>query len=158
MRRSLVLATLHNCAHNIVRLGRTRRRAPQPADQPLPMSKGASCSSAWQRKASTFCILRDCRVALAVRKWLLVGQLNIPVNTTMEWNSFIHLTHIRNYGRIFGLLQGQGWVFAALSLALLGGIVSGCSWEPAYRDSNSAVSASSRRRLSNVVDRTSTAA
>jgi len=47
---------------------------------------------------------------------------NIPLHTTLELNGFLHLTHIRNYGGIFGLLQGQGWLFGALSLGLLAGI------------------------------------
>ena len=48
---------------------------------------------------------------------------NIPLHGTLELNGFIHLTHIRNYGGIFGFLQGQGWLFGVLSLGLLGGIV-----------------------------------
>ena len=89
------------------------------------MSKGCELFSAWQRKSINF--LYFCAIAaFALACSQMAGwwvNFNIPVNTTMEWNSFIHLTHIRNYGGIFGLLQGQGWVFAALSLALLGGII-----------------------------------
>ena len=41
----------------------------------------------------------------------------IPENTSIEWNSLIHFTHIRNYGGVFGMLQGMGWIFAVISIA-----------------------------------------
>ncbi len=44
---------------------------------------------------------------------------NIPLNSTLELNSLVHFTHIRNYGGVFGMLQGMGWLFAAISIALL---------------------------------------
>ncbi len=43
----------------------------------------------------------------------------IAENSTVELNSLIHLTHIRNHGGVFGMLQGMGWLFAAISIALL---------------------------------------
>lgn len=43
----------------------------------------------------------------------------IPQNTTVEWNSLVHFTHIRNHGGVFGMLQGMGGVFAAISIGLL---------------------------------------
>ena len=46
----------------------------------------------------------------------------IPENTSIEWNSLIHFTHIRNYGGVFGMLQGMGWVFAVISIGLLIGV------------------------------------
>ncbi|MFT7471259.1 MAG: signal peptidase II [Kiritimatiellia bacterium] len=46
----------------------------------------------------------------------------IPQNTSVEWSSLIHFTHIRNHGGVFGMLQGMGWVFAAISIALLIGV------------------------------------
>ena len=65
-------------------------------------------------------------IALAV---LSLSQLigywintNIPLNTTWELNSLIHFTHIRNHGGVFGMLQGMGWVFAVISIALLAGV------------------------------------
>ena len=51
----------------------------------------------------------------------------IPQNTTLELNSFIHFTHIRNYGGVFGLAQGSGWLFAVVSIGLLLA-VSGYLW------------------------------
>lgn len=52
----------------------------------------------------------------------LIGHLvntNIPEGTSVELNSLIHFTHIRNHGGVFGLLQGQGWLFAIISAVLL---------------------------------------
>ena len=43
----------------------------------------------------------------------------IPLNTTVELNTLIHLTHIRNYGGVFGLLQGMGWIFGLIGFSLL---------------------------------------
>ena len=43
----------------------------------------------------------------------------IPLHTTIELNNLIHLTHIRNYGGIFGIAQGMGWVFGLVSISLL---------------------------------------
>ena len=43
----------------------------------------------------------------------------IPQNSTIELNSFIHFTHIRNYGGVFGLAQGSGWLFGMVSIGLL---------------------------------------
>ncbi|MBM86817.1 MAG: signal peptidase II [Gammaproteobacteria bacterium] len=44
---------------------------------------------------------------------------NIALNTTWEINSLIHFTHIRNYGGIFGIGQGMGWLFGLVSISLL---------------------------------------
>ena len=47
---------------------------------------------------------------------------SIPEYSSVEINRFIHFTHVRNHGGIFGMLQGQGWVFAGFSLLLLAGV------------------------------------
>ena len=47
----------------------------------------------------------------------------IPVNSSLEVSSLVHFTHIRNYGGVFGMLQGQGWLFGLISLGLLAGVV-----------------------------------
>ncbi|MEX0964850.1 MAG: signal peptidase II [Pseudohongiellaceae bacterium] len=47
---------------------------------------------------------------------------SIAQNTTVELNSLVHFTHIRNHGGVFGLLQGMGGVFAAISITLLLGV------------------------------------
>lgn len=43
----------------------------------------------------------------------------IAENATIEINSLIHFTHVRNHGGVFGLLQGMGWVFVTISVGLL---------------------------------------
>lgn len=48
---------------------------------------------------------------------------NIPINSTMELNSLIHFTHIRNFGGVFGLAQGSGWLFGLVSIAILVGVI-----------------------------------
>ncbi len=47
----------------------------------------------------------------------------IPLGETVVVNEFLHLTHIRNMGGIFGIFQGQGWLFALLSVALISALV-----------------------------------
>jgi len=47
---------------------------------------------------------------------------NIALDSTLELNSLIHLTHIRNYGGVFGLAQGMGWLFGLVSVGLLAGV------------------------------------
>lgn len=70
-------------------------------------------------------------IAFAV---LLLSQLigiwvnsNIEINTSLEINSLIHFTHIRNFGGVFGLAQGLGWLFGLISISLLIA-VSGYLW------------------------------
>lgn len=47
----------------------------------------------------------------------------IPVGDTVVVNDFLHLTHIRNRGGIFGVFQGQGWMFGLISLTLIGALI-----------------------------------
>ena len=63
---------------------------------------------------------------LVVLVVLLICQLSgywvnssIPQNTSVEVNDFLYLTHIRNFGGIFGLAQNMGWLFGLISLFLL---------------------------------------
>lgn len=44
---------------------------------------------------------------------------NIALNSTIEINSFIHLTHVRNFGGVFGMFQGSGGLFGLVSIGLL---------------------------------------
>ena len=46
----------------------------------------------------------------------------IPLHSSIEINPFLFFTHVRNHGGVFGLLQGQGWVFGLFSAVLLGGV------------------------------------
>ena len=48
---------------------------------------------------------------------------HIEVNTTLEINAFIHFTHIRNHGGVFGLAQGAGWLFGLISMTILAAVV-----------------------------------
>lgn len=57
---------------------------------------------------------------------LLISQaIGFEINQRIEEyssvriNEFIYLTHIRNHGGVFGLLQGKGWAFAIFSTILL---------------------------------------
>ena len=47
----------------------------------------------------------------------------IPLGSTVEWNSLVHLTHVRNMGGVFGMFQGRGWLFALFSIALIVGLI-----------------------------------
>jgi len=55
-------------------------------------------------------------VCQAIGYWV---DTNIALNSTVELNSLIHFTHIRNDGGVFGLFQGMGWLFAIISVSLL---------------------------------------
>jgi signal peptidase II len=48
---------------------------------------------------------------------------HIPQQTSVEINGFLHLTHVRNYGGVFGMFQGRGWQFALFSGLLLTAVV-----------------------------------
>ena len=47
---------------------------------------------------------------------------NIAVNSTIEINSLIHLTHVRNFGGVFGMFQGKGWFFGLVNIGLLAAV------------------------------------
>jgi len=57
----------------------------------------------------------------------------IALHSTLVINEFIHFTHIRNHGGIFGLLQGMGWLLGFVSLALLLAVVAYLCFSPAIR-------------------------
>lgn len=67
-------------------------------------------------------------IAIAVAVLLLSQAIgfwvnsNIDQNSTLEVSSLIHFTHIRNYGGVFGLAQGSGYLFGFVSIGLLMGI------------------------------------
>ncbi len=76
------------------------------------------------QKRSNF-ILFVIIVVLTVMFAQLTGMwvnTTIPVNSTVELNNFLHLTHVRNYGGVFGLFQGMGWLFGIISVGLLGAV------------------------------------
>jgi len=47
----------------------------------------------------------------------------IPLGTSVEISSVLHFTHIRNMGGVFGMAQGQGWIFAVFSVLLIAALV-----------------------------------
>ena len=51
-------------------------------------------------------ILVLCQVVSAI------VEKHLPLGQSKEWTSFLFLTHVRNHGGVFGVLQGMGWVFA----------------------------------------------
>lgn len=50
--------------------------------------------------------------SLLVERHLLIGE-------SARVFSNLHFTHVRNFGGIFGLFQGHGWWFAAVSVVVL---------------------------------------
>lgn len=48
---------------------------------------------------------------------------SIPQGNSVVVLPFLHFTHIRNLGGVFGMAQGQGWIFALFSVALLSALV-----------------------------------
>ena len=60
---------------------------------------------------------------------LLVAQLtgywvnaSIPEGSSVQINSLLNFTHVRNHGGVFGMAQGQGWLFGLFSVLLLAGV------------------------------------
>ena len=47
----------------------------------------------------------------------------IAQGDSLEISAFLHFTHIRNMGGVFGMAQGHGWVFALFSVALIAGLI-----------------------------------
>lgn len=56
----------------------------------------------------------------AIGYWV---NTTIPLDSTVELNALIHFTHIRNYGGVFGMFQGMGWLFGLISVSLLACVV-----------------------------------
>lgn len=56
-----------------------------------------------------------------IGSYLITTQL--PLGETVVVNNFLHLTHIRNLGGVFGVLQGQGWIFGLVSVALIAALI-----------------------------------
>lgn len=52
----------------------------------------------------------------------LIGYLineSLAISESYQVNNFFYLTHVRNYGGVFGSFHGKGWIFAAISLVIL---------------------------------------
>jgi len=50
-------------------------------------------------------------------------EARLPEGNSVKIFSFLHMTHIRNLGGIFGVLQGHGWLFTIMSLLVLFGLI-----------------------------------
>ncbi len=48
---------------------------------------------------------------------------NIEIGSSLEISQFLYFTHVRNFGGVFGMFQGSGWVFAIVSIGLLSAVV-----------------------------------
>ncbi len=76
--------------------------------------------NSWSRSAlmGVFAAITAATLALSQLSSHLVNT-HIPLGESVVVNSYLHLTHIRNLGGVFGIFQGQGWVFAIISSLLI---------------------------------------
>ena len=44
---------------------------------------------------------------------------NLSISESYKVNEILYLTHVRNFGGIFGSFHGKGWVFAIISIGIL---------------------------------------
>lgn len=70
-----------------------------------------------------FTLLTAQAVGVAVNTYL-------PLHTTQEVFGVLQLTHVRNYGGIFGLAQGFGWVFSVVATLILAAVTLFLYWTP----------------------------
>ena len=55
----------------------------------------------------------------------VIGYLintHLPISESYEITEFLYLTHVRNYGGVFGSFHGHGFIFAGISLLILSGL------------------------------------
>ena len=69
----------------------------------------------------TFTVIACSVIAISQLGSYLVNT-RLPLGSTVELNSFVHFTHIRNMGGVFGMFQGKGWVFAVFSVLMISGV------------------------------------
>ena len=60
-----------------------------------------------------FFITASLTTAIAQIGSFLINK-HISIGSTVVVNHFLFLTHVRNHGGIFGILQGYGWIFTAI--------------------------------------------
>ncbi len=69
-----------------------------------------------------FAVISAACLALSQLGSYLVNT-RIPLGDSVEISSVLHFTHIRNLGGVFGMAQGQGWIFAVFSVVLITALV-----------------------------------
>ena len=74
------------------------------------------------RNIGLFALIAIASLALSQLSSFLVNG-SIPQGETVVVNSLLHLTHVRNMGGVFGVFQGQGWIFGLFSFALITALV-----------------------------------
>lgn len=50
-------------------------------------------------------------------------QNNLALHRSVSVLPFLHFTHVRNEGGVFGIMQGSGWVFTAVSIVFMIGLI-----------------------------------
>lgn len=82
----------------------------------------AQVSAQRTRYLAYFGIISVACLALSQLGSYLVNSY-IPLGDSVQISQVLHFTHIRNLGGVFGLAQGQGWVFAVFSVVLIAALV-----------------------------------
>lgn len=65
-----------------------------------------------------FCITLILALGIAQLGSYLI-ETNLPLHQSWDILPFLKFTHVRNLGGVFGLAQGKGWIFAAVSIVFL---------------------------------------
>lgn len=60
-------------------------------------------------------------LALSQLSGYLVNS-HLDIGESYQVNSFLDISHVRNYGGVFGSFHGKGWLFASFSIVLLSGL------------------------------------
>lgn len=63
-----------------------------------------------------------CLALSQLSSWLVNQQIPLGNSVTIIEDA-LHFTHIRNLGGVFGMAQGQGWLFALFSIVLISALV-----------------------------------
>ncbi len=50
-------------------------------------------------------------------------EKSIPVGVSIVLSPYLYFTHVRNFGGIFGLFQGHGWIFVLFSAVMMLGLI-----------------------------------
>lgn len=91
-------------------------------NSPLRLILTANAADLRARYLVYFGIISTACLALSQLGSYLVNT-RIPLGDSVPVSSVLHFTHIRNLGGVFGLAQGQGWIFAVFSVVLIAALV-----------------------------------